>query len=108
MPRFRIAVAPTSCVRNSLREAAYESRGRSMREQREEFDYDRYRRLLAEAVDEKRAVQVIQADAAIECVVTCLAAELIQRGSADHRVISTSPKAGIHAGIRASSHGRGL
>jgi|SRR6266566_915752 hypothetical protein len=59
MPRFRIAVAPTSCVRNSLREAAYESRGRSMREQREEFDYDRYRRLLAEAVDEKRRMALI-------------------------------------------------
>ena len=59
MPRFRIAVAPTSCLRNSLREAAYESRGRSMREQREEFDYDRYRRLLAEAVDEKRRMALI-------------------------------------------------
>ncbi len=30
-----------------------------MREQREEFDYDRYRRLLAEAVDEKRRMALI-------------------------------------------------
>jgi hypothetical protein len=30
-----------------------------MREQSEEFDYDRYRRLLAEAVDEKRRLALI-------------------------------------------------
>jgi hypothetical protein len=30
-----------------------------MREQREEFDYDRYRQLLAEAVDEKRRMALI-------------------------------------------------
>jgi hypothetical protein len=30
-----------------------------MREQSEEFDYDRYRRLLAEAVDEKRRMALI-------------------------------------------------
>jgi hypothetical protein len=38
---------------------AYESRGRCMREQSEEFDYNRYRRLLAEAVDEKRRMALI-------------------------------------------------
>jgi hypothetical protein len=30
-----------------------------MREQSKEFDYDRYRRLLAEAVDEKRRMALI-------------------------------------------------
>jgi len=30
-----------------------------MREQRQEFDYDRYRQLLAEAVDEKRRMALI-------------------------------------------------
>jgi hypothetical protein len=30
-----------------------------MREQSEEFDYDRYRQLLAEAVDEKRRMALI-------------------------------------------------
>jgi hypothetical protein len=30
-----------------------------MREQRKEFDYDRYRQLLAEAVDEKRRMALI-------------------------------------------------
>jgi hypothetical protein len=30
-----------------------------MREQNEEFDYDRYRQLLAEAVDEKRRMALI-------------------------------------------------
>jgi hypothetical protein len=30
-----------------------------MREQRREFDYDRYRQLLAEAVDEKRQMALI-------------------------------------------------
>jgi hypothetical protein len=30
-----------------------------MREQNEEFDYNRYRRLLAEAVDEKRRMALI-------------------------------------------------
>jgi hypothetical protein len=30
-----------------------------MREQREEFDYDRYRQLLAEAVDHKRQMALI-------------------------------------------------
>jgi hypothetical protein len=30
-----------------------------MREQREEFDYDRYRQLLAEAVDDKRRMALI-------------------------------------------------
>jgi len=31
-----------------------------MREQREEFDYDRYRRLLADAVDERKRLALIR------------------------------------------------
>jgi uncharacterized tellurite resistance protein B-like protein len=57
---------------------ARESRGRGMRERREGFDYERYRRLLADAVDETRRMALINLlieERARDHLAACLASE---------------------------------
>jgi hypothetical protein len=48
-----------SRAKHFARHRACESRGRGMREEREAFDYDRYRQLIVEAVDETRRMALI-------------------------------------------------
>jgi hypothetical protein len=60
----RAAVADRYCARAEVAQhfvsfRVTRARGRNMREQEVEFDYCRYRQLLAEAVDEKKRLALI-------------------------------------------------